>query len=300
MEESYKKYIFKGAATALITPMNADRSIDFDSFGKLIDFQIKSGIDALVILGTTGEASTLSEYERQKCIDFAIEKIEGRVPTIIGTGTNDTAHTIQLSHFADKAGADALLVVTPYYNKTTAAGLIKHFMTIADSVSKPIILYNVPSRTGLNITLPVYREVAKHANIRAVKEASGNISQIAEIASELSEKIDIYSGNDDCTLPVLSLGGLGVISVLSNIIPGEVHELCDKYFKGDTSGAKKLQLRQMKLNEVLFSEVNPIPVKAACEILGLCKKNVRLPLCEMGDENRRRLYNVLTEYGLVN
>lgn len=299
MTEKNKHTIFRGAATALITPMNSDGSIDYMSFGRLIDCQIDSGIDALVVLGTTGEASTLSESEKKQCIEFAINKINNRVPAIIGTGSNYTDQSVAISRFAENAGADALLVVTPYYNKTSQMGLTQHFLKIADSVSIPIIVYNVPQRTGMTISLPVYREIAKHPNISAVKEASGNISYVANIAAELSDSLDIYSGCDDCTIPILSLGGLGVISVLSNIIPGEIHELCSKFFSGNIDEAKNIQLRQIELNNAIFSDVNPIPIKSACEMLGYCTRTLRLPLFDMSEESRLNLKNVLIKYGLL-
>ncbi len=299
MKDAKKKRIFTGAATALVTPMNTDGSIDLSSLGALIETQIKAGIDALLVLGTTGEASTLSDDEKSEIINYSAEKIGGRVPLIVGCGSNCTAQTVRLGKLACEAGADALLAVSPYYNKASERGLIKHYLTLAESVNKPIILYNVPSRTGVNITLPVYREIAWHDNICAIKEASGNISQIAEIAAELSDQLDIYSGNDDMILPVLSLGGAGVISVLSNIIPHDVHELCSRYMSGDTVFAQKLQLSQIKLCKALFSEVNPIPVKTACEVLGICRSTVRLPLCEMNENNLVKLRGALVEYGLI-
>ncbi len=299
MKDANKKSIFRGAATALVTPMNTDGSIDLKSLGTLINTQIDSGIDALLVLGTTGEASTMSDDEKSQIINFSAERVGGRIPLIVGCGTNCTAHTVKLAKLACEIGADALLAVSPYYNKASDRGLVKHYLTLAESVNKPIILYNVPSRTGVNITVPVYREIAGHENICAIKEASGNISQIAEIAAELSEQLDIYSGNDDMTLPVLSLGGAGVISVLSNIIPRDVHELCFRYWSGDTALAQKMQLSQIKLCKALFSEVNPIPVKNACEMLGMCGSTTRLPLCEMESENRNRLISALREYGIA-
>ena len=293
-----KKSIFKGAATALITPFR-DGKVDFSALGELIDRQIESGIDALVICGTTGENATLSDKEHRAILEFALERADGRVPMIAGTGSNDTAHAVEMSRFASDLGYDGLLVVTPYYNKATEKGLIASFTAIANSVDKPIILYNVPSRTGCNITLPVYRELAKHENIVAVKEASGNISQIAEIFAECGENFDIYSGNDDQTLPILSLGGSGVISVVSNIIPKEMKSLCKKWLDGDTQECRRLHEKYLKLMKMMFCEVNPIPVKAACAMMGLCSDEMRLPMCEMGEENRIKLQNLLKQYELI-
>lgn len=293
-----KKSIFTGAATAIVTPFK-NNEVDYEAFGKLIEFQINGGIDALVIAGTTGEGSTLTHEEHCRVISYAVEKIDGRVPVIAGTGSNDTAYGIELSKFACDAGCDGLLVVTPYYNKATPKGLIKSFLATADAVDKPIILYNVPSRTGCNITMPVYRELAKHENIVATKEASGNLSLIAQIADECGDALDIYSGNDDQVLPILSLGGKGVISVFSNLLPREMHNLCQSFFDGDVAGALKLQLDYLKLMNSLFIEVNPVPIKTACGIMGLCSDEMRLPLCEMEDSNRDKLISVMKEYSLI-
>lgn len=293
-----KKSIFTGAATAIVTPFK-NNEVDYEAFGKLIEFQINGGIDALVIAGTTGEGSTLTHEEHCRVISYAVEKIDGRVPVIAGTGSNDTAYGIELSKFACDAGCDGLLVVTPYYNKATPKGLIKSFLATADAVDKPIILYNVPSRTGCNITMPVYRELAKHENIVATKEASGNLSLIAQIADECGDALDIYSGNDDQVLPILSLGGKGVISVFSNLLPREMHNLCQSFFDGDVAGARKLQLDYLKLMNSLFIEVNPVPIKTACGIMGLCSDEMRLPLCEMEDSNRDKLISVMKEYSLI-
>ena len=293
-----KKTIFTGAATAIVTPFK-NNEVDYDTFGELIEFQINGGIDALVVAGTTGEASTLTDDEHCRVIEYAVEKVNGRVPVIAGTGSNDTAYGIELSKFACRAGADGLLVVTPYYNKATPKGLIKNFLTTAEAVDKPIILYNVPSRTGCNITMPVYRELAKHENIVATKEASGNLSLIAQIADECGDELDIYSGNDDQVLPILSLGGKGVISVFSNLLPREMHNLCQSFFDGDVATSRRLQLEYLKLMNSLFIEVNPIPVKTACGIMGLCSEEMRLPLCEMEDANREKLISVMKEYSLI-
>ena len=294
----FKNTIFTGAATAIVTPFK-NGEVDYDAFGSLIDFQINGGIDALVVAGTTGEASTLTDDEHIGVIKYAVERVNGRVPVIAGTGSNDTAYGIDLSREACAVGADALLVVTPYYNKATPKGLIKNFTTTADAVDKPIILYNVPSRTGCNISLPVYKELMKHENIVATKEASGNLSAIAQIADECGDYLDIYSGNDDQIVPILSLGGKGVISVFSNILPRETHELCKAWFEGDTQKALRFQLDYLKLMNSLFMEVNPVPVKTACGMLGLCSDEMRLPLCEMEDANKAKLEAILKEYGLL-
>lgn len=294
-----KDMIFTGAATALVTPFTAEGGVDYEAFGRLIDWQITGGIDALVICGTTGEGSTLTDAEHRECIRFAAEKIAGRVPMIAGTGSNDTEYAFSLSQYACEVGADALLLVTPYYNKATPKGLIKSFLDTANRTNKPIILYNVPSRTGVNIPMSVYRELAKHERIVATKEASGNMSQVAEIAAELSDSLAIYSGNDDQIVPILSLGGSGVISVLSNVLPKETHDICAKFFAGDVIGSRKLQLDLLKLINALFIEVNPIPVKTACGMLGMCSDSMRLPLCEMDEKNKAVLAEALREVGLL-
>ena len=293
-----KRSIFKGAATALITPFR-DGEVDYISLGQLIDRQIDCGIDALVICGTTGESATLSDREHREVLGFALSKADGRVPMIAGTGSNDTSHAVEMSKFACALGYDALLCVTPYYNKATERGLVKSFTAIADASDKPIILYNVPTRTCTNITLPVYRELARYENIVAVKEASGNISAIAELICECGDDFDIYSGNDDQTLPLLSLGGRGVISVVSNLIPREMHDLCKKWFDGDIPGCRRLHEKYLKLMKTMFCEVNPIPVKTAAEMMGLCLADMRLPMCPIEEENREKLGRMLRENGLV-
>ncbi len=294
----FKKTVFTGVATAIITPFS-DGKVDYETFGSLIDYQINNGVDAIVAAGTTGEASTLTDEEHIEVIRYAVERVNGRIPVIAGTGSNDTAYGIELSRQACAAGADALLVVTPYYNKATPNGLIKNFIATADAVDKPIILYNVPSRTGCNITLPVYRELCKHENIVATKEASGNLSAIAQIAAECGDYLDIYSGNDDQITPILSLGGKGVISVFSNIMPAKAHEMCQAWFDGDTKRSSQIQLEYLKLMNSLFMEVNPVPVKTACAMLGMCSDEMRLPLCEMEDANREKLKEILKEYKLL-
>ena len=293
-----KPSIFTGAATAIITPFKNGK-IDYDSFGKLIDDQIANGIDAIVVAGTTGEAATLDHDEHCKIMKYAVEKIEGRVPMIAGTGSNDTAYGIELSKYACEVGADALLLVTPYYNKATPKGLIKSFLETADATDKPIILYNVPSRTGCNISLPVYKELAKHERIVAVKEASGNLSTIAELIAECGDSYDIYSGNDDQIVPIMSLGGKGVISVLSNVMPKETHLMTELCLNGDFKSAAEMQLKYLKLINALFCEVNPVPVKTAMAEMGWCDIEMRLPLCEMDDANKVKLLNIMKAHGLI-
>ena len=267
-----KPTIFTGAATAIITPFKKGL-IDYESFGRIIDDQIARGIDAIVVAGTTGEAATLTHEEHCYCMRYVVEKVEGRVPVIAGTGSNDTAYGIELSRYACEVGADALLLVTPYYNKATPKGLIKNFLETADKTNKPIILYNVPSRTGCNIPLSVYRELAKHERIVAVKEASGNISTIAELISECGDALDVYSGNDDQIVPIMSLGGKGVISVLSNVLPKETHDMVQMCLDNNYHGATELQLRYLRLINALFCEVNPVPVKTAMAELGWCNQS---------------------------
>ena len=293
-----KPSIFTGAATAIITPFNKG-GIDYDAFGKLIDDQIARGIDAIVVAGTTGEAATLDHDEHCQIMKYAVEKIAGRVPMIAGTGSNDTAYGIELSKYACEVGADALLLVTPYYNKATPKGLIKSFLETADATDKPIILYNVPSRTGCNISLPVYRELAKHERIVAVKEASGNMSAIAELIAECGDCYDVYSGNDDQIVPIMSLGGKGVISVLSNVMPEETHRMTQLCLDGDYKSAAELQLKYLKLINALFCEVNPVPVKTAMAEMGWCDVEMRLPLCEMDDANKARLLAVMKAHNLI-
>lgn len=293
-----KKSIFWGAATALITPFYKGR-IDYGALKTLIDRQIDQGIDALVIAGTTGEAATLSDAEHRELLSRAAEYIDGRVIAIAGTGSNNTAHAIETSKYACKVGYDALLTVTPYYNKATPDGLIKSFTAIADSVCRPLILYNVPSRTGCNIPISVYRELAKHENIVAVKEASGNISAIAELICECGDDLDVYSGNDDQALPILSLGGAGVISVVSNVIPRETVELCRAWRDGDFISCRALHEKYLSLMKAMFYEVNPIPVKTALSLMGLCESEMRLPLCEASPDTLKKLRKNLLEYEIL-
>ena len=292
-----KNPIFRGAATALITPLNA-QGIDYAQLGRLIDWQIDAGIDALVICGTTGESSTLTDKEHREAISFAVERTAGRVPVIAGTGSNDTAYAIDLTRFACEAGADACLVVTPYYNKATQKGLVAMYNAIADASTKPLILYNVPSRTGTAIQPATYVELAKHPNIAAIKEANGNISAIVETMALVGDQLDLYSGNDDEIVPILSMGGKGVISVLSNLLPAETSRLCHKFFEGDVAGAAQMQCTYLKLIRALFSEVNPIPVKAAMAALGFCEDYLRLPLTPMEDSHRQVLLDEMRRCGL--
>lgn len=293
-----KNPIFKGAATALVTPYNAD-GIDFDSFGKLIDWQIEQGINALVIAGTTGEGSTLTDEEHRDAIKFSVERAAGRVPVVAGTGSNDTSYAISLTKFACEVGADAMLVVTPYYNKATQKGLVAMYNAIADASTKPIILYNVPSRTGVNIEPSTYVKLAEHPNIAAIKEANSNIAKIVETAALVGDKLDIYSGNDDQIVPIMSVGGLGVISVLSNVAPMQTVEICKRFFKGDVAGAAKLQCELLPLIKALFCEVNPIPVKAAMSAMGWCQNYVRLPLTPMEPDHFDSMLEIMRGIGLV-
>lgn len=292
--------IFEGAGVALVTPFHEDGTVNYEKLKELVEFQITNGTDAIIICGTTGESSTLSHEEHLECIKKCIEYVNGRIPVIAGTGSNCTETAIYLSTEAEKYGADALLVVTPYYNKATQNGLIAHYTAVANSVKIPIIMYNVPSRTGCNIQPETAVTLAKNVeNIVAIKEASGNISQVAKLMSLAKGCIDLYSGNDDQIVPILSLGGKGVISVTSNIIPNDTHMLVKKYLSGDVAGALKLQLKAIELCNALFCEVNPIPVKKAVELLGLCDGTLRMPLTEMEPQNVERLKKAMTEYGVL-
>ncbi|MBR2327908.1 MAG: 4-hydroxy-tetrahydrodipicolinate synthase [Clostridia bacterium] len=290
--------IFTGAGVAVVTPFTPDNKVNYEKLASLVDYQIKKGTDAIIICGTTGESSTLTDEEHTKAIECAIKAAAGRVPVIAGTGSNDTDYAVWLTKEAKDLGADAVLSVTPYYNKASQAGLAKHFTKIADSVDIPMILYNVPSRTGCNIALDTYKELAKHRNIVATKEASGNISAIASIFAECHE-LDVYSGNDDQTLPILALGGKGVISVASNVIPAEMHNICDLYFKGETEKAKEIFFKYLKLMNDLFIDVNPIPVKCALNYMGFDVGDLRLPMCELSEKNAEYLKNVLKSYSLL-
>ena len=289
--------VFQGVATALITPTTAS-GIDFAAFRKVINWQIEEGINALVICGTTGEGSTLSDAEHRDALQCAIDTVAGRVPVIAGTGSNDTSYAIELTRFACSIGCDAMLVVTPYYNKATQNGLVAMYSAIADASTKPLILYNVPSRTGVNIEPATYVELAKHPMIGGIKEANSNISKIVETAALVGDKLDIYSGNDDEIVPILAVGGKGVISVLSNVAPRATVELCDRYFAGDVAGAMELQAKYLPLIRSLFSEVNPIPVKAAMAAMGFCENYLRLPLTPMEEGHRTVMFQRMRDVGI--
>lgn len=293
-----KNTIFEGAGTAIITPLT-EKGVDFESFGKLIDWQLEQEIDAIVVAGTTGEGSTLTDEEHKEVISYCVKRVGNRVPVIAGTGSNDTAYAIDLTKYACDAGVDGVLLVTPYYNKATQNGLIKSFTAIADIATKPCFLYNVPSRTGCSLLPKTIAALAEHPMITALKEASGNISQIVETAALCGDKIDIYSGNDDQVIPILSLGGKGVISVLSNIMPKETSQMCKKFFAGDIAGAAKMQFDYLPLINALFCEVNPIPVKAACAAMGFGENYLRLPLTPMEEEHANVLYQLMREQNLI-
>lgn len=285
-----KNTIFTGAAVAIATPFD-ENGINYSELKKLLDFNIENGTDAVVIAGTTGESSTMTDEEHREVIKFTVEYVNKRIPVIAGTGSNDTEYAVSLSQYAEEVGADGLLIVTPYYNKTTQHGLIKHYTYIADRVNIPIILYNVPSRTGVNIKPETYAELAKHKNIVAAKEASGDLSAVAQIRALCGDELDIYSGNDDQIVPILSLGGKGVISVLSNVAPQTAHDICQLYFDGKVKESAKLQLEYLDLINALFIEVNPIPVKTALRLMGFEMGELRMPLFDMLESN----YNVLKE-----
>ncbi len=293
-----KKTVFKGCGTAIATPFTED-GVNFEEFGKLLEDQIEAGVDAIIVCGTTGESSTMSEKEKKETIKFAIDKIAKRTKVVVGTGSNNTKSAIEMSKFAEEAGADALLVVTPYYNKTTQKGLVAHFKAIAEAVSLPIIMYSVASRTGVNITPETCLELSKVDNIVAVKEASGNISQVAKIAALCGDNLDIYSGNDDQIIPVLSLGGKGVISVLSNVMPKYTHRMTYKYFNGEVEEATKMQLDVIDLIDALFAEVNPIPVKYALNLMGYDFGMPRMPLIELSDSNKENMKEVMKKHNLI-
>lgn len=294
-----KQPVFTGAAVAIITPMHADGTVNFEELGRIIDDQIAHGTDAIVICGTTGESAALNHEEHVECIRFAVKHTAKRVPAIAGTGSNDTAFAIEISKEAEEAGADALLLVTPYYNKTSQAGLIAHYTAIANAVTLPCIIYNVPSRTGVNLQPATLAELAKLPNVNAVKEASGNISQVADVAALCGEELNIYSGNDDQIVPILSLGGKGVISVLSNVAPQQAHDICAAWFSGDTAKSLELQLKALPLCHALFADVNPIPVKWAMNRLGWNAGPLRLPLVEPSAAVQQSLENEMKAYGVL-
>lgn len=294
-----KKRIFTGAGVAIVTPMNPDLSINYDKLGELIDDQIENSTDCIVICGTTGEASTMTDQEHIDCIDYAVKRTNGRVPVIAGAGSNDTAYAVELSKEAKSLGADGLLHVTPYYNKCSQRGLIKHFTTIADATDLPIVLYNVPSRTSMGISVPVYTELCEHPNIVATKEASGDIGFIAKVIAACGDKLDVYTGNDDQTVPIMALGGIGAISVLSNVMPQETHDITALMLSGDYKAGCALQLKLLPLISALFSDVNPIPVKEALNIMGKNVGSCRLPLCDMDDNGKQALTKCLKNYNLI-
>lgn len=294
-----KNTIFTGAGVAIVTPMNPDGSINFDALGTNIEYQIANGTDAIIICGTTGESATMTDEEHVECIRYCVQKVNKRVPVIAGTGSNDTKYAAELSKEAEKLGADALLVVTPYYNKASQRGLIAHFTAIADSVNIPIILYNVPSRTGVNIAVDTYVTLSKHKNIAAIKEASGNISAVAKIIAACGDNVDVYSGNDDQIVPIMSLGGKGVISVLSNILPRETHEIAQHCLNNDFVKAAELQIKYLDLANSLFIDVNPIPVKEAMNILGMNAGECRLPMLRMEQSKIDVLTASLKNAGLI-
>ena len=292
-----KQTIFTGMATAMVTPMTPE-GVDYEALGRFIDFQLSQGINALVAVGTTGESATLSPAERKEVIRFTIDRVAGRVPVIAGTGTNNTQHAMDYSISAARDGADALLVVTSYYNKATQNGLIAHFTAIADKVDKPIILYNVPSRTGCNLLPATVEKLAEHPNIAAIKEASGNMSQVVELFARCGDKLDVYSGEDGLTVPILSMGGKGTISVLSNVVPKEAVAMTNAFFAGDVAEAARLQCRYLNLINLLFCEVNPIPAKAAVSAMGFGKEYIRLPLTPMEEGNRAKLLAEMRRLGV--
>lgn len=294
-----KQIIFKGSGVAIVTPMNLDGSINFNELGRLIDFQIENGTDAIIACGTTGESATLNEQEHNDVVKYTVEKVNKRVPVIAGTGCNNTAHALKLSQTAEKLGADALLIVTPYYNKTSQAGLVKHYTHIADNVNLPIILYNVPSRTGCNIAPETYLELSKHPRIVATKEASGDISSVVKIRALCKDNLEVYSGNDDQTVPILSLGGLGVISVMANICPGASHDIVKKYMDGNIQESAQLMIDYSELMDALFSDVNPIPVKEALNLMGYSCGECRMPLTSMNPTKLEKLKEILKKYQLI-
>ena len=293
-----KHTVFEGTATAIVTPMNDDLSVDYDALGRLIDFQFDSGINAIVVVGTTGESATLEYAEQKDVIRFTVDRVAGRVPVIAGAGTNNTLHVLENVRNACEAGADALLVVTPYYNKATQNGLIAHFTAVADASTVPVILYNVPGRTGCNLLPATVAKLADHPNIVGIKEASGNMAQLVELVALCGDKLDIYSGEDALNVPIMSMGGKGSISVLSNVMPAESVAMTDACLAGDYPAAAKLQCKMLPLIQALFCEVNPIPAKAAVAAMGFGRENIRMPLSRMEDANRQRLLTEMRKLGL--
>lgn len=295
-----KNTIFTGAGIAIITPFNEDGSVNYDRLGEMIDYQIANSTDAIIICGTTGESSTMTDEEHLECIRYAVKKTAGRVPVIAGTGSNDTRYAIELSKEAEAVGADALLLVTPYYNKTTQRGLAMHFKAIADAVNIPIVLYNIPGRTGMGFEVSTVKELAQHKNIVAIKEASGNISYAAKLIAECGDIIDVYSGNDDMVVPLMSLGAKGVISVASHVIPQQMHDMVQYCLDNNFSEATKIQIEYLDLINALFIEVNPIPVKEAVNMMGVDVGSCRMPLCDMSEEHKAILRAKMEKHGLIN
>lgn len=294
-----KKTLFKGTGVAIVTPFNEDLSVNYDVFEKLINFNIENGTDAIIVCGTTGESATLTDEEHKDVIEFAVKTVNGRIPVIAGTGSNDTNYAIELSKHAEQMGVDGLLIVTPYYNKATQKGLITHYTSIADNVNIPIIVYNVPSRTGCNVEPETIKILSKHKNIVGIKEASGNISQVGKVAALCGDDIDIYSGNDDQILPILALGGKGVISVMSNVLPKETHDVCQLFFDGKFKESLQLANKLNKISHDLFLEVNPIPVKAALDLMGYKAMSLRLPLTSMDEKKKDILKATMKELDLI-
>lgn len=288
--------LFKGSGVAIVTPFN-ESGVDFEKLGELLDWHVQSGTDAIIICGTTGEATTMSDEEKKAAYKFTVDKIAGRIPVIAGTGSNDTRHSIELSQYAESVGCNGVLCVTPYYNKTTQKGLIAHYTAIADSINIPVIVYNVPGRTGLNVNADTLKALSSHKNIAGVKEASGNISQVVEIGRFCDDNFCMYSGNDDQVVPLLSVGGIGVISVVANIAPKVMHDMVISFLEGDWKRAMELQLSIKALNDALFCEVNPIPVKTAMNLLGYNVGSLRLPLVDMTEKNLEYLKKELVNYG---
>lgn len=293
-----KKTVFKGMATAIVTPMKADKSVDYEALGRFIEFQIENGINAIVAVGTTGESATLEPWEQKEVIRFTVEKVAGRVPVIAGAGTNNTLHVLEYTKNACEVGADAILVVTPYYNKATQNGLIAHYTAVADASTVPVIVYNVPGRTGCNLLPQTVAKLAEHPNIVGIKEAAGNMAQVVELAALCGDKIDIYSGEDALNVPIMAMGGKGAISVLSNVVPAKAVEMSDAALAGDYQKAAALQCEMLPLIKALFSEVNPIPAKAAVAAMGFGEENVRMPLSIMEDATRAKLYEEMRKQGI--
>ena len=292
--------IFKGAGVAIATPFKDNGEVNYDEFARLIDFTIDGGVDAIIVCGTTGEAATMSEEEHMQVVKFCIDKVAHRVPVIAGTGSNCTETAIKLSKEAEEYGADAVLLVTPYYNKATQGGLVAHFSAIADAINIPIVLYNIPGRTGCNMLPETVAKLAKeHKNIVAIKDATGNITQTIKMMSLVGDDLDLYSGDDDQIVPIMSVGGIGVISVLANLAPGKTHDICQKCLDGDYAAARKLQFEAFDLVKALFSEVNPIPVKSALKMMGFAAGPLRLPLTEMEPQNQEKLREEMKKYGLI-